>query len=157
MQSSQVVVKGIHHTSRTVSDMDRALSFYAGLLGMEVVLDTEMAGEMLSREVALENAHLRLVELAPADRSFLLELLQYLQPVGSPYPADARCCDVGADHVALVVGDIREAYRTLTAHGVRFTCEPQEVDAGFFRGHWTAYCYDPDGMVVELWQLPSAV
>ena len=32
--------------------------------------------------------------------------------------------------------------------------EPQEVDAGELRGHWTAYCYDPDRLVTELWQLP---
>lgn len=155
MSSNSVVVTGVHHTSRAVSDMDRSLAFYAGLLGMEIVLDTEMSGEMLSREVALKNAHLRLVELAPADRSFFLELLQYIEPVGRPYPAAMRCCDVGADHVALVVGDIWEAHLALTAQGVHFTCEPQEVDAGYFRGHWTAYCYDPDGMVVELWQLPT--
>jgi|SRR5579884_2630768 len=116
-----------------------------------------MVGEMLSRGVALENAHLQLVELAPANRPLLLELLQYLQPVGTRYPADARCCDVGAIHVALVVDDIRDAYRRLTARGVRFTRESEEVEVGFFRGHWIAYRYDPDGMVVELWQLPSTV
>jgi lactoylglutathione lyase len=147
------VIKGIHHTSRGVSDMDKSLGFYRDLLGMKVVLDTEMSGEMLSREVALEDAHLRLVELVPEDETFFLELLEYLSPRGKPYPGDATCADVGADHIALTVDDIQDAYRRLTGQGVRFTCEPQEVDAGFFKGHWTAYCYDPDGLVVELWQV----
>jgi hypothetical protein len=39
------------------------------------------------------------------------------------------------------------------AEGVRFTGEPQEVDAGYFAGHRTAYCFDPDGLIVELWQV----
>lgn len=150
------MITGIHHTSRVVSEMDRSLQFYRDQLGMAVVLDTEMSGEMLSREVALENAHLRLVELAPPDRSFLLELLQYYSPPGTPLPAKQQCCDIGAHHPALVVRDIHDAYRTLTERGVRFTCEPQEVDAGFFKGHWTAYCYDPDDLIVELWQLPAS-
>jgi glyoxylase I family protein len=149
------LIKGIHHTSRAVSDMDQSLAFYRGLLGMKVVLDTEMEGEMLSREVALENARLRLVELAPDDESFYLELLEYHSPRGKPYPADATCADVGADHVALTVESIEDVHRRLTEQGVRFTCEPQEVDAGFFQGHRTAYCYDPDGMIVEFWQLPG--
>lgn len=131
--------------------MERSLRFYRDLLEMDVALDTEMRGEMLDREVALEGAHLRLVLLTGED-GYFLELLQYFSPPGASYPAAATCADVGAHHVALLVDDIRATHSRLAALGVRFTSEPQEVDAGFFRGHWTAYCYDPDGMVVELWQ-----
>jgi catechol 2,3-dioxygenase-like lactoylglutathione lyase family enzyme len=146
--------EGLHHTSRTVADMDRSLAFYRDLLGMQVILDTEMRGDMLSREVALPDAHLRLAELASGSTQPFLELLQYFSPSGAQYPEDARCSDVGAHHVAVLVDDIRDAFDHLTKSGVRFTCEPQRVDVGFFAGHWTAYCYDPDGLVVELWQLP---
>jgi catechol 2,3-dioxygenase-like lactoylglutathione lyase family enzyme len=134
--------------------MERSLAFYRDLLGMPVLLDTEMQGEMLEREVAMEGARLRLALLDSGD-STSLELLQYHDPVGDPLPLNAKPADVGAHHVALLVDDMRETYERLTAAGVRFTWEPQEVDAGFFRGHWTAYCYDPDELIVELWQLPS--
>ena len=64
-----------------------------------------------------------------------------------------RPCDVGAHHFAVLVDDIQAAHRALTeARGVVFTHPPQEVDAGYFRGHRTAYCFDPDGQIVELWQ-----
>ena len=56
--------------------------------------------------------------------------------------------------MALLVEDIQAAFADLSQSGVRFSWPPQEVDEGFFRGHWTAYCYDPDGLVVELWQTP---
>jgi len=151
----EALITGLHHTSRVVLDMNRSLPFYRDQLGMDVVLDTEMEGPMLSREVALENARLRLVELAPADRSFFVELLQYYAPPADTRESFPRCNDIGAHHPALLVDDIHQAYRDLKARGVSFTCEPQEVDAGFFKGHWTAYCYDPDGFVVELWQLPT--
>lgn len=149
------MIGGIHHTSRTVSDMDRSLSFYRDLLGMSVVLDTEMRGEMLDREVAMEGSHLRFVLLDSAGDTYL-ELLQYYSPAGERFPERAKPADVGAHHVALLVGDIAVAYDKLTSAGVRFTHPPQEVDAGFFRGHRTAYCYDPDGLIVELWQLPAS-
>lgn len=57
------MIAGIHHTSRTVGNMERSLRFYRDLLGMEVVLDTEM----LEREVGLPGAHLRLVALGGAN------------------------------------------------------------------------------------------
>lgn len=147
------MIAGLHHASRTVADMDRSLGFYRDLLGMEVAVDTEMAGEMLEREVAMPGARLRLVELRAGD-SFL-ELLQYRAPAGAPFPDDAKPADVGAHHVALLVDDLEAEHERLAAAGVRFTWPPQGVDAGFFAGHRTAYCYDPDGLIVELWQLPG--
>jgi catechol 2,3-dioxygenase-like lactoylglutathione lyase family enzyme len=135
--------------------MERSLNFYRDLLGMPIVLDTEMQGEMLEREVAMPGARLRLVLLDAGDSAYL-ELLQYHEPAGKPLPSGSKLADIGSHHIALQVESIAEAYDRLSASGVRFTWEPQEVDAGFFRGHWTAYCYDPDGLIVELWQMPSS-
>ena len=148
------MIRGIHHTSRTVSDMERSLVFYRDRLGMPVALDTEMHGPMLEQEVAMPGAHLRFVLLETGGET-QLELLQYRAPEGAPVPADAKPADTGAHHVALLVDDIHAAHAQLTRAGVRFTWPPQQVDAGAFEGHWTAYCYDPDGLIVELWQLPS--
>jgi catechol 2,3-dioxygenase-like lactoylglutathione lyase family enzyme len=148
------MVVGIHHTSRSVGDMERSLRFYRDLLGMEVLLDTEMAGEMLEREVALEGARLRLAELGTEGQP-LLELLQYFEPKPKQWSDDLRPCDTGAHHFALTVEDIHSAYESLREAGVEFTCPPQEVDAGFFAGHRTVYCYDPDHLIVELWQVPG--
>ena len=146
-------IDGVLETSLYVNDMERAARFYRDLLGFEVVLDTEMEGEMLEREVGLDGAHLRLVELAAPGDGLYLELLQYYAPAPADVPQ--RPCDVGAHHFALLVDDIKTAYETLVRAGVAFTAPPQEVDAGFFAGHWTVYCFDPDGLIVELWQLPS--
>ena len=148
------MIRGIHHTSRTVSDMERALAFYGDRLGMPVVLDTEMRGPMLEREVAMPGAHLRFV-LLEAGGPTRLELLQYYTPTGVPLAADAKPADTGAHHIALLVDDIHATHVELTDAGVEFTWPPQQVDAGVFEGHWTAYCHDPDGLIVELWQLPA--
>jgi catechol 2,3-dioxygenase-like lactoylglutathione lyase family enzyme len=152
MSANWIQITGMHHASRTVGHMDRSLRFYRDLLGFRVALDTEMAGEMLEREVGLDGARLRLVELASPGDGLYLELLQYFEP--APEHGQLRPCDVGAHHFALLVDDINLAHQRLVDAGVRFTCPPQEVDAGFFVGHWTAYCFDPDGLIVELWQLP---
>ena len=112
------MIVGVHHMSRTVSDLDQSLAFYRDLLGMPVELDTEMQGAMLEREVAMPGAHLRIC-LLRAGADSVLELLQYLQPVGAPVPPGVRPADVGAHHVALLVDDIRASYDVLTRAGSR--------------------------------------
>ena len=149
------MVTGIHHTSLVVSDLEKSLKFYRDMLGMTIAVDTEMSGEMLDREVALTGAHVRVVLLSHDGKPPYVELLQYYSPLGKPYPHDARCCDVGFPHIAFIVPDIQDVYRRLSQQGVKFTAPPQDVDAGAFRGSQTVYCYDPDGIVVELWQMPE--
>ncbi len=145
---------GIHHTCLTVSDMDKSLRFYRDGLGLTVVQDVEEQGERLSRETEMEGAHNRLVWLKTTQGNTLVELLQYIHPVGKPFPADARCCDVGMPHISFLVSDIEETYRDLCAMGVRFTAPPIACDNSTFEGAKTAYCYDPDGIYVELFQIP---
>ena len=134
--------------------MDRSLGFYRDLLGMDVLLDTVMEGEMLDREVALDGARVRVVELGEEGEP-MVELLQYTSPEPEQLHRDIRACDVGAHHIALIVDDIEASHRKLRDAGVEFTHPPQKVDAGYFDGHRTAYCFDPDRLIVELWQLPD--
>ena len=76
---------GIHHTCLTVSDMDRSLTFYRDGLGLEIVKDVEEKGERLSMETQMEGAHNRLVWLKTTMGNTLVELLQYIHPVGKPF------------------------------------------------------------------------
>jgi catechol 2,3-dioxygenase-like lactoylglutathione lyase family enzyme len=148
------VIRGVHHVSRTVSDLDRSLTFYRDLLGLEVFSEEELEGETLEQVVGLSDARLRVVELS-VEGSCLLELIEYHAPGGSPFPASASPADVGANHVALLVEDCVAAYETLSAAGVRFTSPPTMIGGGPFEGTLATYCFDPDGLIVELWQPPG--
>jgi catechol 2,3-dioxygenase-like lactoylglutathione lyase family enzyme len=149
------VIRGLHHTSRTVADLERSLGFYRDLLGLEVVADEELHGESLDRVVGLDQARLRVVELALGDGR-LLELIEYRQPRGEPKAASATPADVGADHMALLVDDVDATYTALAGAGVRFTTAPVEIAGGIFAGSRTTYCFDPDGLPVELWQTAAS-
>jgi catechol 2,3-dioxygenase-like lactoylglutathione lyase family enzyme len=149
------VILGLHHASRTVADLERALGFYRDLLGLEIVSDEELEGEALERVVGLTGARLRVVELALGDGR-LLELIEYRHPRSAPLPEGATPADVGAHHLALLVADADAAYARLSAAGIRFTTAPEEIAGGPFAGTRTTYCFDPDGLPVELWQPPSS-
>jgi catechol 2,3-dioxygenase-like lactoylglutathione lyase family enzyme len=147
-------VSGAHHTSFTVSDLERSIAFYAGLLGCEVLWRREI-GDQYFRDIVgfpecrVEAAHLRI-----PGSPHVLELFEYLAPRG--VPADVRTNNPGSAHVAFVVDDLPSAYEELTAHGVRFRSPPVLIEAGVNRGGYSAYMLDPDGITLELLQPPRA-
>jgi catechol 2,3-dioxygenase-like lactoylglutathione lyase family enzyme len=146
-----MTVLGVHHGGRTVADMGLALTFYRDLLGMRVVDDDVLEGPEISKMVAVENARLRAVFLSPTGGPPYVELIEYAGNPGHELGASTSAADIGNTHVCLLVDDIHTEYRRLHAAGVRFTSPPFYTDEGFFKGEWAAYCYDPDGCVVELW------
>ncbi len=145
------MISGLHHLSRTVADMERSKDFYGSLLGLPIVVDEELEGKELERVVGLDKARLRIVVLALGGGQFV-ELLHYHWPPGQPHLGASTPADVGANHIALVVDDIHSMHARLVRAGVRFTCAPTQITAGFFKGAWTTYCFDPDDLVIELWQ-----
>ncbi len=144
----------LHHAGRTVSDMDAALRFYRDQLGMKVVVDDEvMGGEEVSRFIGLENVELRAVFLSVDGQLPYMELLEYRSPRGAALRGDETPADIGATHPCILVDDVRAEQERLSAEGVRFAGPALYADAGPFKGQWAAYCYDPDGQVVELWSI----
>jgi glyoxylase I family protein len=135
----------IHHVAIGVGDMEKALSFYRDLLGMEVVFDIEAQGPVMDVIQALEGAKARIVMLRLGEQN--LELFQYRLPPPKPMPVGLRMSDRGLTHFALQVPNVDELYRKWKAKGVRFYSEPQQL--GPTR---VVYLYDPEGVTVELIQ-----
>ena len=131
--------------------MERSLAFYRDLLGLAVVADARASGEDLDKIIGLAGTQLRFVELEIPERQ-LLELLEFSSPAGRNLSPGASAADVGSHHLALTVDDIHETYALLRSAGVSFTCEPVRIDTGYFADTWSAYCFDPDGLPVELSQ-----
>ncbi|TAK31110.1 MAG: hypothetical protein EPO21_18205 [Chloroflexota bacterium] len=142
----------IQHVAINVTDFERSLGFYRDMLGMTVAWDREFSGPGLSTMVGLVDARTRVAMLTMDNAA--IEIFQYVSPPS--HSLVARVCDIAITHVGLIVTDINKAYEELLARGVLFNCPPQYIEAGPMKG-WTAvYCKDPDGIIVELMQAPSA-
>ena len=140
-------VLGMAHTSFTVSDIDKSVAFYRDALGMELLFQSEASGPSVETILGMPGARLKGAHLKAGNHT--LELLQYLSPEGRPY--DRRTCDIGSGHIAFLVQDINEAYKTLSAQGVHFKSAPQGIEEGG-EPHWVCYMTDPDGISLELYQ-----
>lgn len=151
------MIKEVWHFSFTVRDLERSVTFYRDLLGLELVAEQRQSNEYTRRLVGFADADLSVAQLA-VPRSGIgisghqLELIQYHQP-RSPLPKPERNT-IGGAHLAFVTDDIGADHERLVAHGVRFVSPPNEITAGVNLGGKTCYFFDPDGIVLELVQPP---
>ena len=147
-------LRSVHHTGYTVGDLDRSLHFYRDLLGLEVVATQEKQGGYLAAIVGYPDAHVRMAHLRVPGADHVLELFEYLAPVGDPVPR-VEPKNVGCAHLCLVTDDLLAIYERLREAGIDdFISAPVEVDTGINTGGLALYLRDPDGIPVEMFQPP---
>lgn len=141
----------------TVSDLDRAVAFFTGVLDFERVSEVEVAGEAYERLEGVFGARARIARLRLGAEQ--IELTEYLAPRGRRLPEDAKSNDRAFQHVAIVVSDMDRAYARLREHRVeQVSSGPQTLpdwnpNAGGIRAF---YFHDPDGHALEvIWYPPG--
>jgi catechol 2,3-dioxygenase-like lactoylglutathione lyase family enzyme len=142
-------MKRLHHVGITVADLDRAIAFYHGILGLGFVNEPSPVFDDpgLGPAVGVPGAALRQVSLALGDAT--LELLEYRRPP-SPIERPLAQNALGAQHVAFLVEDIDAKKAELEARGVEFFSDVNVVDDGVLAGWRWVYFADPEGNALEL-------
>ena len=130
-----------------VTDMDRALSFYRDVLGMEVVFETLISGQPFDAVL-----HAKRQQEGRVVGGMLGGLMVELLSLGASPSAEkpTRRGITGIHNVALSVTDLDETHRRITAAG----CQPDQApfEIGGVR---MFFVKDPDGTPVEFIELPN--
>lgn len=145
----------VHHVGVTVADLERAIAFWRRLLDRAPRDRRLLEGPRLGDLVGYGGARIDSCWFdLPGGGA--LELLRYLQPEEAPNdPGTARPGNV---HVCFQVDDLDAAHRHAVACGaVPVGRAPVEVAGGPQGGTRLAYVRDPDGVTIELRQLPASV
>lgn len=137
----------LHHSGLTCANLDTAMEFYSGLLGMQVLYQ----GSGPARGAGIPHAKVKVAFLA-AGAARIVELLEYVSP--RPVATKARPVnEPGAVHVALLVSDLGDILRRLGQAGFQPLTDPLPTPistVGLANGGRFVYVLDPDGHVVEL-------
>jgi catechol 2,3-dioxygenase-like lactoylglutathione lyase family enzyme len=139
-------MRAVRHVGIVVADLARARRFYEGLLGLRETRTLEESGPYLDSVLGLTGARVTTVKLAADEGPTLVELLRFTSHT-EPDPRPRSAYAIGPTHVAFTVSDLDAAYRQLVDAGIAFTAPPQDAPDGRAR---VAFCYDPDGTLIEL-------
>lgn len=146
-----MTVLSVHHAGIVVADLDRAVRFYTEDLGgrCEVVL-RDLADPATNRLqgfpddtrysiafVAFSNARVEFIEFGAATHGV---------PGTDPWR------DPGLQHLAFQVEDVHAEVARLAGRGVAFAHAPVAIPDGVAAGTVIAFCRDPEGTRLELFQ-----
>ncbi len=148
-------VSQVESVGFTVSDMDKALDFYTRVLPFEKVSDVETMGTEIEHLSGVFGARVRVVRLKLGNE--VLELTEYLTPLGRPIPVDSRSNDRWFQHVAIIVSDMDKAYAHLRANKVRHASTAPQTLPSYITaaaGVRAFYFKDFDNHVLEILSFP---
>ena len=150
------MIAGVLHFSFTVSDIERSVEWYTGVLGLELVHRQRQDNAYTQMLVGIQGAVLDVAQfkvpgVSPGASTHMLELVEYLTPRGRDL-GSLTTNSVGCAHLALLVSDLPERYERMRALGVEFRNPPVEITEGANAGGLACYFHDPDGITLELLQ-----
>jgi catechol 2,3-dioxygenase-like lactoylglutathione lyase family enzyme len=129
-----------------VTDMERALHFYRGLLGMDVVFDQLISGEPFDALLHASRQQQGRV-VGGLVGGTMLELLSLPTSPGSSTPKRGI---LGNQNIALSVTDLDATYRAVIEAGFQPAQEPFAIDrVRMF------FVNDPDGTAIEFVEFPG--
>ncbi|MEO8423733.1 MAG: VOC family protein [Actinomycetota bacterium] len=147
-------VTGINHVGITVSDLDASIVFWRDVVGLELAGSGEVAYPHLDEIIGLGPTRLRWAELLIPGQG-LLELFQYLQPLGSSR-AGQRTADPGTVHLCLECDDLESLLSRIRGSGYPSrTPAAVRIPFGDWQDWLSVYVSSPDGVTLELVQRPA--
>jgi catechol 2,3-dioxygenase-like lactoylglutathione lyase family enzyme len=140
----------------TVNNLGRELNFFTNTLPFELVSIADASGREHDALLGLSGVKLRMATLKLGDES--ITLTEHLGKKGRSIPQDSRSFDHWFQHIAIVVGDMDQAYAHLREKRVRHvSTAPQTLpewnkDSGGIKAF---YFRDPEDHVLEIIWFPS--
>lgn len=141
----------VMHIGITVSDMERSISFYRDVLGLDYQGELMMEGPETDALFHLSGCKVRVAYLNGSSELFAppVELIQFLAPGFEVSHPDLQKTSIS--ELCFHCENIDQLYRHLKDHQVECLSEPQSFDFtkyGFGKSR-AIYFKDPDGIVLE--------
>jgi catechol 2,3-dioxygenase-like lactoylglutathione lyase family enzyme len=144
-----VTISGVAHAGICVPDVEAAVAWYRGVLGMRVLSPPYLvAGAAIEEDMGelIPVVALKAAIVGFDQTDHVLELIEY--PGFASAPAGRALTDNGISHVGLTCEDLDATRAELEAKGVRFLTRGTATIAGLR----TAWFEDPYGVVFILMQ-----
>lgn len=141
------------HAGFTVADLDRSVAWYTELLGNGPLMRKRSADEYMGRMIGYPDCEIEYAYFKMPGTTTMLELIEYTSPASAK--VDTETSNLGNGHICLLVDDLHAEFERLSPT-VEFRSDgPVEITAGANKGGWGVYCRDPDGITIQMMQVPA--
>lgn len=153
---SQQRIEAVKSVNIIVSDMNIAIPFYSNVLHFNVLADDTIKSEQYSKLTKINDAKIRIAKLKLGDEK--INLIDFLNVDGKPYPNDSRSNDLWFQHIAVITNNMDSAYAWLKLNKVKnISVKPQRLpdwnkNAGGIKAF---YFQDTDGHPLEILEFPK--
>ena len=142
-----------------VADLDRSIAFYADALGFVEISRTRVDHEALSEawRIPAGIAGRYAIMGIPSLPSGMLRLVEWTPSGDQVWAAPARFQDLGAYAVNFRVKEIQTAWNLLGQFGAKEKSKPAYWEVEQNIAAWDSQCYDPDGTVLDVFQVVGEI
>ncbi|MGO4591799.1 VOC family protein [Paenarthrobacter sp. 2TAF44] len=149
--TSPPLALAIAHVGLTVSSLDKALAFWCGVLGCQLVVRKDLgSGPAIDNIVGVQDAAIEIAVVVLPDGG-RIELLEYRSPHGGRV-SELNSNDIGSSHLALRVQDLDATLLQVESAGWMRLGAPQSLPVGR-----VVYVRGPEGHTIEFMQPPAAI
>jgi catechol 2,3-dioxygenase-like lactoylglutathione lyase family enzyme len=138
----------LNHAGITVRDLDDSIAFYCDVVGFDLSLRTRTGGDWFDTLTHNAGAEIEIAMLTID--GFTLQLVQYHRAGGVPLALAHH--HIGSPHLCIEVDDVDRRHAAISATGSH---DPTPLVDIMGTGIRSFYVRDPDGMPVELLQMPA--
>ena len=143
------MLSGTHHVGFTVPDLDRSVAFYSALFETEPFVRRIFDQPYTAEQIGYPGVRLDVALFQIPNSTVLLELIQYLEPVGEMVDIETK--NPGTAHLCLSSSDVAADFERFVSLGATPRSEgPVTITSGPNQGKRVGYFRDPDGITIEI-------
>lgn len=148
-----MAIQRIDHTGFTVSDLDASVAWYTRLLGSGPRMRKRSADTYMGAMIGYPGCEIEYAYFPIPGGEEMLELIEYVVPASAQ--VDTETSNLGNGHICLLVDDLHAEFARLSEWVTFRSPAPVEITAGANKGGWGAYLRDPDGITIQMMQVPA--
>ena len=145
---------GFVHVGVQVSDLERSVTWYRDVIGLEVTARFVRDEAYLGVVTGYPGVVLAIALLRERRSGIELELVEYRN--ADRLAIDPATANPGTGHVAFEVDDVDAVHARARAAGTGSVNDPVTPTAGRWQGGRSVYLLDPDGYRVEVLQAAAS-
>jgi catechol 2,3-dioxygenase-like lactoylglutathione lyase family enzyme len=141
-----------HHVGIIVNNFAKMQHFYQELLGFSFVDNGRRQCTEAAMALNLPKVDYHIYRAYAPSNDFFIQMLVFASPTIPKTITKNQTNCIGFNHIGILVDDIYKVYQNLKSSDIKIITSPVILTE---TGTKIFYCYDPDGNMIELFELKN--